>query len=187
MQKYNIMKNQKGFTLFEILIGAVIFTILAAIIVPQLTAVKDRNVLVTQEVSLMSTTLGNIEDRYFDEVITSANLDNEQLVDGQIIADSYRVNGTSIYNLFGGDIDIVGFNTNGLIWVSEGITEAACVKLIDDVKNLSFDEVLVDGGGPAVDYNNAADAINTNFTAACTPAFVESDTATVTFTRYGIE
>jgi len=182
-EKKLILQKQKGFTLFEILIGAVIFTILAAIIVPQLTAVKDRNVLVTQEVSLMATTISNLQDRYSDERIGGL-LDNAEMVNGKIIADSYRVDGVRIYNLFGGEITIDGVSANGLDWVTEGITEAACVKLVDDVNKLGyFDEVDVDGGG-SLDYGVKAEANNVNYTRICAGAFEETDAVTITFQRF---
>lgn len=168
------INTQKGFTLFEILIGAVIFAILAATIVPLLTDAKDKNVLVTQEISLMRTTLANIEDRYFDEAI-DADLDNAEVVNGRMIAASYRTVGTEIFNLFDGNVEVVGVPENGLTWTSESIPVNACAKLVDDAKNLGFETVTVDG--TAVNYRVAR---NTDITTACD---VAADTVEIIWTR----
>ena len=177
MHNRNTLSNQKGFTLFELIIGGVVFTLVAAIVVPQLLAVKDKNVLVTQELGMMRSTLLNIEDRYFDEFI-DGDLDNQELIDGKMIADAYRVNGDVIYNLFDGAITVTGVGDNGLIWESQGITEVACAKLIDDAKSLGFE--TVDVGGNSVTYLGAR---NSDFTAACVAGLGSNETVTVTWTR----
>lgn len=177
MKKVITTSNQKGFTLFEMLIGAIIFSLLAAVIIPQLTSVKDKNILVTQEIGMMRTSLLNIEDRYYDEFI-DGDLDNQEMIEGKMISSSYRVNGDVIYNLFDGAVTITGVGDNGLVWVSEGITEVACAKLIDDAKTLGFE--TVDVGGNSVTYLGAR---NSDFTSACISGLGNNETVTVTWTR----
>jgi type II secretory pathway pseudopilin PulG len=177
MKKLPILK-QAGFTMFEILIGAVVFTLLASIIVPLITGTKDKVIMTTQELNQMRSTLSNIEDRYYDEFITE-DLNNSEVIDGQMVAESYRTLGnTTIYNIFDGEITITGKTNNGLEWISEGITKAACTKFVDDASNLGFE--TVDVGGTAVQYLGAT---NKDYTAACVAGLGSDEIVTLTWTR----
>ena len=67
----NKIGKQGGFTMLEILISAVIIAIVINVVGPTMTETKDKNVTVGQEISLMNATVNNIDDRYFNENITT--------------------------------------------------------------------------------------------------------------------
>jgi len=168
-------KKSKGFTLIEILIATAIITIVAAVVAPLLTEVKDKTIVVSQEIQMMRTALANIDDRYWDENIDT-NMDNTELLAGNTIPSAYRSTGTDkIYNLFGGNITIDGLDFDGLTWQTEKVPSNVCTKFIDDAKNLGFENVNVNGND--VQYSIAK---NADFTTACTTA---DDEITITFTR----
>lgn len=172
----NGAKKAKGFTLIEILIATAIITIVAAVVAPLLTEVKDKTIVVSQEIQMMRTALANIDDRYWDENITTA-VDNTELIAGNIVPTAYRINGTDkIYNLFGGNITIDGLDYDGLKWQTEKVPSNVCTKFIDDAKSLGFENVIVNGND--VQYSVAK---NADFTTACANAGV--DEMTIVFTR----
>lgn len=172
-------KKQGGFTLFEILIAAVIITLVASIVLPTLTETKDKNVTVGQEISMMAATVNNIDDRYFDENITT-DLDNQELIEGQILPKAYRRNSSfEIFNLWGGVITIDGVDENGLTWVSAGVPAPVCSKFIDDAKSLGFEEVETDAGGARTPYSTLT---NAQITQMCQPAS-GTDQVTITWHR----
>jgi prepilin-type N-terminal cleavage/methylation domain-containing protein len=164
MRKQNSkMNRQSGFTIYEILIASAIIAIVAAVIAPLLNETKDKNVTVAQELTLMRTTVANIDDRYWDEAITSA-MDNRELIDGRILPGAYRRNDTTadIFNLFGGVVTITGVDENGLTWESNGVPNGVCTKFVDDGNTLGFETVNV--GGTLLVYS---DTTNADITQAC--------------------
>lgn len=174
----NGAKKAKGFTLIEILIATAIITIVAAVVAPLLTEVKDKTIIVSQELQMMRTTLANIDDRYWDEAIDT-NMDNTELLAGHTIPTAYRSTGTDkIYNLFGGNITITGDDYDGLTWVTENVPANVCTKFVDDAKNLGFENV--DVGGNTLQYSASK---NSDFTTACSTAAGTADEITITFTR----
>jgi prepilin-type N-terminal cleavage/methylation domain-containing protein len=175
MDKKIHVKKQSGFTLIEILIASVIIAIVAGIVGPLLTEVKDKNVTVSQEIALMRATLANIDDRYWDEAITT-DLDNAELMAGSILPIAYKQSGTEdIFSLFGGSIFINGVDEDGLTWLTEGVPNGVCTKFIDDAKSLGFETAIVSGGG-TVTYSTDK---NADFTVACGT----DDSVDITFTR----
>lgn len=174
----NGAKKAKGFTLIEILIATAIITIVAAVVAPLLTEVKDKTIVVSQELQMMRTTLANIDDRYWDENITTA-VDNTELIAGNTVPTAYRISGTDkIYNLFGGEIVINGVDFDGLTWETNKVPSNVCTKFVDDAKNLGFENV--DVGGNSLQYSVSK---NADFTTACTAAAGTADEITITFTR----
>lgn len=174
----NGAKKAKGFTLIEILIATAIITIVAAVVAPLLTEVKDKTIVVSQELQMMRTTLANIDDRYWDENITGT-VDNIELIAGNIVPTAYRISGTDkIYNLFGGEIVITGVDFDGLIWETNKVPSNVCTKFVDDAKNLGFENVEV--GGNSLQYSVSK---NADFTNACTTAAGTADEITIKFTR----
>lgn len=180
MNKTINRKKQGGFTLLEILIAAVIIALVAGIVGPLLTETKDKNVTVGQEISLMRATLANIDDRYWDEPITT-DLDNEELMAGRILPQAVRQAGTDqIYNLFGGTVTITGIDDDGLEWVSQGVPEGVCAKFVDDARSLGFE--TVDVAGTSVDYTDRTLSDNATITQACDGAGTNG-VVTITFRR----
>jgi prepilin-type N-terminal cleavage/methylation domain-containing protein len=164
MRKQNSkMNRQSGFTIYEILIATTIIAIFAAVVVPVLNETKDKNVTVGQELTLMRTTIANIDDRYWDEPIT-AEMNNRELIDAQILSSAYRRNDTSgqVFNLFGGVVTITGVDENGLTWQSEGVPNSVCTKFVDDGETLGFEVVRV--GGSELIYSETS---NAEITQAC--------------------
>lgn len=171
--------KQAGFTLFEILITTVIIAIVASIVIPTLTETKDKNVTVGQEIAMMAATINNIDDRYFDENITTA-LNNQELIESNILPKAYRRNTAfEIFNLWGGVITIDGVDENGLTWVSSGVPAPVCSKFIDDAKSLGFEEVETDAGGARTTYSTLD---NAQITQMCQPA-AGTDLVTITWHR----
>ena len=92
-------KKQGGFTLIEIVVGLIIFGVIAAALSPILFGAKD-DTLVSTEATAMSRSFTNLTSRYDNEAWDS-NIDNEEMIDGRMIAESYKVipATNTIYNL----------------------------------------------------------------------------------------
>lgn len=176
MQNFKSKKKQGGFTLMEIAIGAIIFALLASIIAPLLNEAKDKTVMVTQELSLMRTTIQNIGDRYSDEFVTT-DLDNQELIEGNILPSAYRRNNTSfeIFNMWGGQVVVAGVDNNGLTWTTEKVPTPVCTKFVDDAKSLGFETVSVDGQDGVY-----SEMQNADITQLCQST---NDNVTIVFTR----
>ena len=175
----NKIGKQGGFTMLEILISAVIIAIVISVVGPTMTETKDKNVTVGQEISLMNATVNNIDDRYFNENITT-DLDNQELIEGNILPKAYRRNAAfEIFNLWGGIVTIDGVDDDGLTWSSAGVPATVCAKFVDDGRNLGFEEVETDAGGARVPYSTLT---NSAITQMCQPA-AGTDRVTITWHR----
>lgn len=173
------VKNQGGFTLIEIVIGVIIFGLIASQLTPLLFGATD-DTLVATESSAMSRSYTNLKSRYDTEAWDS-NIDNQEMIDGRMIAESYKVikaTGT-IYNNFGGEITIDGVDFNGLTWTSEKIPSNSCASMIAEVKNLTlFETVTV--GSSELQYSDTG---NADYTAACEGATGNGDSLTIVWTK----
>jgi prepilin-type N-terminal cleavage/methylation domain-containing protein len=178
----NKMNRQSGFTIYEILIATTIIAIVAAVVVPILNETKDKNVTVGQELTLMRTTITNIDDRYWDEPITVA-MNNRELIDSRILPQAYQRNDTSadIFNLFGGIVTITGVDENGLTWQSDGVPNGVCTKFVDDGKTLGFETVTV--GPNPLTYSETTNALITQACLSGEGTGGSDDTVIIIWTR----
>lgn len=167
--------NQSGFTFMEIVIGIAVIGLFFAFVVPLLTDSRD-GATVTVEIGQMRATLDRIDNRYFAEPITDA-LDNEQVITGRLLSSSYRTTGDdTIYNQFGGAIEINGINENGLTWSTTEIPTPVCLEFAQEAQGLGFLEAVVNG--TAIQYSQTTVA---ELTTACQAG--TEDTVDMVFTR----
>jgi|AntDeeMinimDraft_5_1070356.scaffolds.fasta_scaffold24253_2 type II secretory pathway pseudopilin PulG len=171
------LQNQRGATFIEIIIYISLLGIFLGIVIPLLTGGKD-TATVNLEVTQMRSSLDRIDNRYFGEPITD-DLDNEQMIDGKLIAASYRTSGSSIiYNQFDGLVEVNGVSENGLTWSTEGIPSDVCVEFVQQGRQLGFLDVAVGGTSLQYSQTNVSD-----ITDACVGAAGTSDTVDIVFTR----
>ena len=172
-------KKQGGFTLIEIVVGLIIAGLFAAAVTPILFAATD-DTLVSTESTAMTRSFTNLQARYDNEAWDS-NIDNQEMIDGRMIAENYKViksTGT-IYNQFGGEITIEGIDFNGLTWTSEKIPGTSCASMVSEVKSSSlFETVTV--GSTTLQYSDTG---NTDYTAACEAAAGSGDSLTIVWTK----
>lgn len=173
------VKKQGGFTLIEVVVGLIIFGLIAAALSPILFGARD-DTLVSTEVSSMSRSITSLEARYNNEAWGSA-IDNAEMVDGKLISENYKVIPTTatIYNQFGGEITVTGVDFNGLVWVSEKIPSAACAGIVSEVKNLTIYQ-QVDIGSTNLQYSSTG---NADYTTACVSEAGTGDSVTITWTK----
>jgi len=172
-------KKQGGFTLIEIVVGLIIFGLIAAALSPILFGSRD-DTLVATESTAMSRSVTSLESRYDNEAWGTA-IDNDEMIAGRMISENYKVidaTGT-IYNQFGGEITIDGVDFNGLTWESEKIPADSCAAMVAEVKNLTIFQ-QVDIGSTNLQYSDTG---NADYTAACEAEAGTDDSVTITWTK----
>ena len=171
-------RKQGGWSLWELLAGAVITALIAGYVIPLLDDARDTGVLVNREIAKMKSTISSIGSRYFDENITT-NMDNEELIRGNNIK-GFRSNASNeIFNSFDGKITITGVDENGYEWQSEKIPAGVCAKLVDEARSLNtFEEVQI--GSSTLQYSTSQ---SNDFTQACETAAGTNDSLTVTWIK----
>jgi prepilin-type N-terminal cleavage/methylation domain-containing protein len=174
-----IVKKQGGFTLIEVVVGLIIFGIIAAALSPILFGARD-DTLVSTESTAMSRSVTNLESRYDTEAWGSA-IDNAEMIAGRLISENYKfIEATdTIYNQFGGEITVTGVDFNGLTWESEKIPAGSCASMVAEVKNLTIFE-QVDIGSTNLQYSDTG---NADYTAACEAEAGTGDSVTITWTK----
>jgi len=173
------VKKQGGFTLIEIVIGIIIFGLIAAALSPILFGARD-DTLVATETSAMSRSVTNLENRYNTEA-WGAGIDNAEMIAGRMVSENYKiiVATDTIYNQFGGEITITGVDFNGLTWQSDKIPASVCAAIVQEVKNLTIFQ-QVDIGATNLQYSDTG---NADYTAACVAEAGTDDSLTITWTK----
>lgn len=171
-------RNEKGFSVVEIIFAVALLGIFFGIVIPLLTGGRD-STSVSLEVTQMRSTLDNISNRYFAEPI-DASLDNQQVISGRLASRSYRTSGGNIiYNQFGGTVEINGVAENGLTWATNDIPSNVCLDFVQQGRGLGFLSVNIGGSGE-LQYSQTNVA---EMTQNCESAAGTNDTVDIVFTR----
>lgn len=162
----------RGLTLIESLVVVGILLGIVAVALTLYGTVRDK-LNVKNESENISYMFSQVRDLYSDEV-TEGSLNLGVAIDAGIIPTKMNVSGTTVYNTWGGEIDLEGEGDNGFVLTYEKVPSGSvCVSLISNQKKVGWDSYKVennDGGFSsmkasqlAVDCKSSEDYVDVTF------------------------
>lgn len=138
--------NVRGLTLIESLVVVGILLGIVAVALTLYGTVRDK-LNVKNESENISYMFSQVRDLYSDEV-TEGSLNLGVAIDAGIIPTKMNVSGTTVYNTWGGEINLEGIGDNGFELTYEKVPSGSvCVSLISNQKKVGWDSYEVENTG----------------------------------------